>query len=521
MTADTDAGTLELVAARVDEERRRHVIPGAAVAVCTSAGPAWSASSGVADEHGRPIGVRTRWSLQSQSKMYTAAAVLLGVQDGLLDLDAPINRYLPGFTVRSLHEPDPAARLTLRHLLGHTAGFTHEAPEGSNYRIGSASFDRHCASIRDTWLRFPVGHHYDYSNLGIDLAAEVVATVSGQPFAALMRDRLLGPLGAETATFDHRRLGSDDEPAARGHADGHPQPRHVPMLGSGGLWASVIDATRMATLHLARGGTVLAPELLDEQYAVPLPGSDGLGNGLGIVTRREDGVLYRGHSGGGFGFLSDTYWSPEHDIGVALVTNSQDHPLQQKLVFDLLRLLLDDRVPGGAAAQVRRDPPPRKDDVPAGLAGEYVSRDESVQVVLDGSHASLVEDGAQHRLGVVDGSPLTIADETGSAYRVLPLGDHMFGCLERVADGHTRYRNEVPVLADDATTTVFRVRKRGRSFGTATLTSAGDLGTFTFRDEPPVRVEQVHPGRWFTAHGEVLDLTGPRPSYANIALTRA
>jgi hypothetical protein len=96
----------------------------------------------------------------------------------------------------------------------------------------------------------------------------------------------------------------------------------------------------------------------------------------------------------------------------------------------------------------------------------------------------------------------------------------MFGCLERVADGHTRYRNEVPVLADDATTTVFRVRKRGRSFGTATLTSAGDLGTFTFRDEPPVRVEQVHPGRWFTAHGEVLDLTGPPPSYANIALTR-
>ena len=55
----------------------------------------------------------------------------------------------------------------------------------------------------------------------------------------------------------------------------------------------------------------------------------------------------------------------------------------------------------------------------------------------------------------------------------------------------------------------------------ATLTSAGDLGTFAFRDEPPVRIEQVHPGRWFTAHGEVLDLTGLRPSYANIPLTTA
>jgi CubicO group peptidase (beta-lactamase class C family) len=523
MTAGTgpDVGALEQVAARVDEERRRHGIPGAAVAVCTSAGPVWSASSGVADEHGRPIGVHTRWSLQSQSKMYTAAAVLLAVQDGLLDLDAPVTRYLPGFTVRSQHEPDPAGRLTLRHLLGHTAGFTHEAPEGSNYRIGSASFVRHCASVRDTWLRFPVGHHYDYSNLGIDLAAEVVATVSGQPFAAHLRDRLLAPIGAETATFEHRRLGSDDVPAARGFEDGHPQPRHVPMLGSGGLWASVTDATRLATLHLARGGTLLAPELLDEQYAVPLPGSDGLGNGLAIVTKRLDGVLYRGHSGGGFGFLSDTYWAPEHDIGVALVTNSEDHPVQQKLVFDLLRVLLGDRVAGGAATQVRREPPPRQDDVPAGLAGEYVSRNDSVQVELDGSRATLVESGSRQRLGVVDGVPLTIVDETGSAYRVLSFGDHVFGCLERVADGHTRYRNEVPVLAGDATTIVFHVRKRGRAFGTATLTSAGDLGTFAFRDEPPVRVEQVHPGRWFAAHGEVLDLTGPRPSYANIPLTIA
>jgi CubicO group peptidase (beta-lactamase class C family) len=521
MTAGTgpDAGALEQVAARLDEERLRHGIPGAAVAVCTSAGPVWTASCGVADEHGRPIGVRTRWSLQSQSKMYTAAAVLLAVQDGMLDLDAPITRYLPGFTVRSLHEPDPADRLTLRHLLGHTAGFTHEAPEGSNYRIGSASFDRHCASIRDTWLRFPVCHHYDYSNLGIDLAGEIVATVSGRPFAVLMRERLLGPIGAETATFVHRRLGTADEPAARGFDNGHPQPRHVPMLGSGGLWASVTDASRLATLHLARGGTLLAPELLDEQYAVPLPASDGLGNGLGIVTRRVDGVLYRGHSGGGFGFLSDTYWAPEHDIGVALVTNSEDHPVQQKLVFDLLRLLLGDRVAGGAATLVRRDPPPRHDEVPAALAGEYVSRHDSVRVELDGSRASLVENGSRHQLGVVGGAPLTVVDETGSAYRALPLGDHGFGCLERVADGHTRYRNEEPSLVGDAHTTVFRVRKRGRAFGTATLTSAGDLGIFAFRDEPPVRVEQVQPGRWFAAHGELLDLTAPRPSYANIPLT--
>ena len=72
--------------------------------------------------------------------------------------------------------------MTLRHLLSHTAGFTHEAPVGNNLVVGRASFAAHCRSISDTWLRFPVGHHYEYSNLGIDLAAFVIERVSGLPF---------------------------------------------------------------------------------------------------------------------------------------------------------------------------------------------------------------------------------------------------------------------------------------------------------------------------------------------------
>jgi CubicO group peptidase (beta-lactamase class C family) len=150
---------------------------------------------------GAPVTPRTLWSLQSQSKMYTATAVLIAVQDGLLDLDVPITAYLPGFSVRSLFEADPADRMTLRHLLSHTAGFTHEAPEGSNYRVGSASFAAHCASIRQTWLRAPVGHHFEYSNLGIDLAAEILTTVTGTSFSTFLGRRVLDPLGASRATL--------------------------------------------------------------------------------------------------------------------------------------------------------------------------------------------------------------------------------------------------------------------------------------------------------------------------------
>jgi CubicO group peptidase (beta-lactamase class C family) len=85
----------------------------------------------------------------------------MSVQQGLLDLDVPVSQYLPDFSVHSIFESEPAERMTLRHLLSHTAGFTHEAPEGSNYRVGSASFAALCASIGRTWLRCPVGHHFD------------------------------------------------------------------------------------------------------------------------------------------------------------------------------------------------------------------------------------------------------------------------------------------------------------------------------------------------------------------------
>ena len=96
----------------------------------------------------------------------------------------PITTYLPGFTVHSAFEAHPERRITLRMLLSHTAGFTHEAPLGNNYEPEPGDFDAHVRSISDTWLRFPVGTGYAYSNLGIDLAGYILEQVSNKPFPA-------------------------------------------------------------------------------------------------------------------------------------------------------------------------------------------------------------------------------------------------------------------------------------------------------------------------------------------------
>ena len=119
-------------------------------------------------------------------------------------------------------------------LLGHTAGFTHEAPIGNNFELDPGEFDAHVASISETWLRFPVGTGYAYSNLGIDLAGSILERVYGRPFSDVMRDVLLAPLGMEHSTFDRSEIRATADRAV-GHVFPAPDvPLDVPMTAAGG-----------------------------------------------------------------------------------------------------------------------------------------------------------------------------------------------------------------------------------------------------------------------------------------------
>ena len=157
----------------------------------------------------------------------------------------------------------PERKITLRMLLSHTAGFTHEAPIGNNYELDPGDFDSHVASISDTWLRFPVGTGYAYSNLGIDLAGYILERVSGKPFADVLRDSLLEPLGMDHSTFDRATIR-----ATADRAMGHMQYARawltdMPMTAAGGLYSSAADMARFLSFQLGRGvidgRTVLAP----------------------------------------------------------------------------------------------------------------------------------------------------------------------------------------------------------------------------------------------------------------------
>ncbi len=343
--ADAAASVIATYQQRIPQLMAEQHVPGLAIALVDGNRVLWTQGFGHVDADGSaPITPDTIFSVQSMSKLFTASAVMRAVQAGRLKLDVPITTYLPGFTVHSAFEAHPERKITLRMLLSHTAGFTMEAPVGNNDDLDPGTFDAHVRSISDTWLRFPVGTGYAYSNLGIDLAGYILEQVYREPFPAVMHDLLLAPLGMTGSTFDRSQIAARNNRAV-GHASPAPRvPLVVPMTAAGGLYTSATDLARFLRFELNDGSidgtTVLDPALIEEQRTVPAPDAGARwGYALGVARTgwyAGDNADLFSHGGGGFGFVADLFWLPQLQLGIAVLMNSSDHTLQGTLALSIL-----------------------------------------------------------------------------------------------------------------------------------------------------------------------------------------
>jgi CubicO group peptidase (beta-lactamase class C family) len=278
---DSTGAVIDKYRALIPEEMSKKHIPGMAVAIVDNNQVVWSEGFGYTDwDHRTPVTADTPFSIQSMTKSFTAATVMLAVQDGLVDLDTPVSTYLPDFHVNSIFEQRPEDLITLRHLLSHTAGFTHDAPIGSNNDVDAGSWQEHIASISDTWLLFPVGSRYNYSNNGIDLAAHIVEVRAGMPFQQYVQTRLLEPLGMVHSSLDIDTIRNMTDRAV-GHSAFFRQIPVSPIMAAGGLYTSANDMARYLMFYLNLGkvdpGTtaetqVLDADLVKSMYEGAVPG---------------------------------------------------------------------------------------------------------------------------------------------------------------------------------------------------------------------------------------------------------
>ena len=328
----------------------KHKIPGLSIAVVDRDGILWSAGFGYTDKDKKtPVTPDTIFAIGSITKTVTATAVMLAVQDGLVELDAPITKYIPDFTVNSRFEDNPQDKITLRHLLNHTSGIAQEAPVG-NFRELSPSFEKHIKSISDTWLKYKVGAKSSYSNSGYDLAAYILQVRSGKPFAQYMKEKIFDPLDMSNSSIDMEFIKRHPNRAIghMTHVRELPLILEISVLGAGGIYSSANDFAKFLQFHL-NWGRVNGRPLLDESFIsdmyTPSKVHERYGlevfisrsksvnlvhenYGLGIaISRDKSGNFIMYHPGGGFGFEAIFRWYPDYGIGAVLLTNSENKPL--------------------------------------------------------------------------------------------------------------------------------------------------------------------------------------------------
>jgi CubicO group peptidase (beta-lactamase class C family) len=299
--------------------KKQNGVKGLSIALFDSDSIYWQQSFGKST-YGYRINDSTMFSLQSISKNLTSLGVMLAVEEGLLELDTPVARYLPGFSVNSCFQDNPQEAITLRMLLSNTAGFPHEAPVGNNFDSSFPSIGAHIESIGESWLRFPAGTNYSYSNLGFDLATSIIESVSGLPFDEYLFSRLFAPLGMPHSTVNgsvFKNSGNKTE----GKID-HVKTRHypIPLIGSGAAYSSLNDMVRYVQMHLNFGMVgderLISGESLLEMYRINLNNY-----GLGTYVDTLFGSWYLNHNGGGFGYSSSIVWFPEYNIGCVVLAN--------------------------------------------------------------------------------------------------------------------------------------------------------------------------------------------------------
>jgi CubicO group peptidase (beta-lactamase class C family) len=270
----------------ITAEMATKALPALSIALVDDQRIVWARGFGFADRDRRvPATADTVYRVGSVSKLFTDMAVMQLVEKGKLELDAPVNRYLPEFAPRN---PFKVA-VTLRQLMSHRAGLVREPPAGHYFDPAAPALIDVVKTLAGTTLVFEPGTHTKYSNAGIAVVGAVVERVSGEPFPKALEHALLGPLGMSRSSFE------PDATLMRQMAygqmwtyDGQSVATPTFMLGTGpagNLVSTVVDLGRFVGFLFAQGRalgtTVIKPESL-RTMTEPPPGQPGASSGFGL-----------------------------------------------------------------------------------------------------------------------------------------------------------------------------------------------------------------------------------------------
>jgi CubicO group peptidase (beta-lactamase class C family) len=293
-------------------------------------------AAGAADaERGVPMTTDTVTQIGSITKVFNATVVGSLVEEGLLDLDTPVREYLPGFKVA---DPQATQTLTLRRLLSMASGLDNG--RYVYFGTGEDALGHYVATLDTLMQHFPPGRFFGYSNAGSCIAGHAAATVGGEPWETLLRERIIKPAGLSSAIILDEDLPGKQVSYGHDVADGAAKPRAIAPTFSQDRARNPSGACfALATRDLARFGRVFARRgiadtgerilteatvatMMERQIDVPTR-RYAHGWCVGPWTTIWNGVQLWGHAGGTATSGSYLQWIPEHDGVIAFTINTR------------------------------------------------------------------------------------------------------------------------------------------------------------------------------------------------------
>jgi CubicO group peptidase (beta-lactamase class C family) len=303
-------------------------LPGVALGIIQGDQIVYLKGYGVADPSGRAVTPQTPFWLASLMKPVTALAIMQLVEAGKVEVDAPVQRYLPYFR---LADEQASATITVRHLLNQTSGIS--GLTGNEKYPSQASLDwtpeQRVRELSDNSLTYPVGTTYQYSNVNFTMLALIVETVSGQPFESYVQEQIFNPLEMSQATLYQAEAIPPDSAAGYQQWFGFPVASFRPLPrsgnGGGGLIANAEDMTHFMIAQLNEGRyrnvTVLSPAGIAEMHTPAIrDGNTEEFYAMGWEVETVDGLTTISHNGDHGNFHADMLLTSD-GWGVVLMTN--------------------------------------------------------------------------------------------------------------------------------------------------------------------------------------------------------
>ena len=327
--------TLLLIDAWLDSEQSYAQLPGISAGLVLDQELIWSGGYGHANPAQEiPTTVDTLYSICSISKLFTSIAIMQMRDAGRLQLADPVQKFLPWFEIA--HTKEQNTPITIQSLLTHSSGLPRESdfPYWSPPDYRFPDHDEVKERLNSQSMLYPADTYWQYSNLGLTLAGEIVATVSGRTYTDYVTEKILEPLGLDNTRpyFPNDLHGTQ---LAIGHSarDRNGDREVVPCFDTkaitpaAGFTSSVRDLAYFAAWQFRLLGDgrseVLSPSTLREMHRVHWIDPDWRTSwGLGFTAERSGNSTLVGHGGACPGYLTDLVLDPKNKLAAIVMINA-------------------------------------------------------------------------------------------------------------------------------------------------------------------------------------------------------